>query len=91
MGSTRAREALSGLGRGRGAGGGATSAAATWAASELRGHMGRGLFPAVLGWALLLHDRALTCEMWFKVVMLTAFCIACLVGLRYGKRRPSPA
>jgi len=28
--------------------------------------------------------------MWFKVVMFSVFPVACLLGIRYGKRFPSP-
>ena len=45
----------------------------------------------LLAWALAFNLTQLPYTMWFKVVMFTAFPIACLLGLGYGQRPLSPA
>jgi hypothetical protein len=65
---------------------GATAAVATWVASRLGGRVAGGIVAPLLAWALVLNLTQLPYTMWFKVVMFSAFPIACLVGLWYGNR-----
>ncbi len=69
---------------------GATSAAATWVASRVGNRVAGTLVALLLAWALIFNLTMLPYALWFKVVMLSVFPFACLLGIRYG-RRPSPA
>jgi MFS family permease len=62
---------------------GATIAVATWVASGI-------VVSLLLAWALISNLTMLPYTMWFKVAMLCAFPVACLLGVRYGRRIPSP-
>ena len=65
---------------------GATATAATWLASRLGGRTAGGIVALLLAWALVFNLTQLPYTMWFKIVMFSAFPIACLLGIRYGKR-----
>lgn len=69
---------------------GATSTAATWVASRVGNRLAGSVVALLLAWALVFNLTMLPYTMWFKVVMFCAFPIACLLGIRYGKQRPSP-
>jgi hypothetical protein len=69
---------------------GATSTAATWVASRIANRLAGGVVALLLAWALVFNLTMLPYTMWFKVVMFSVFPVACLLGLRYGKRFPSP-
>jgi len=70
---------------------GATAAAATWVASRIGGRLAGALVTLLLALALAFNVSMLPYVMWFKVAMFCAFPIACLLGIRYGRRVPSPA
>ena len=70
---------------------GATIAAATWVASRIGGRPAGIVVSLLLAWALTFNLTMLPYAMWFKVAMFGAFPIACLVGIRYGRRVPPPA
>lgn len=70
---------------------GATSAAATWVASRLGNRLAGSVVALLLAWALIFNLTMLPYTIWFKIVMLGAFPIACLLGIKYGKRFPLPA
>jgi hypothetical protein len=65
---------------------GATSAAATWVASRIGGLVAGIVVTLLLAWALIFNLTMLPYVMWFKITMFSAFPIACLLGLRYGRR-----
>ena len=68
---------------------GATAGAATWVASRI-GRRAAGIVVALLlAWALVFNLMSLPYAMWFKIAMLSAFPIACLLGIRHGSRVPS--
>ena len=69
---------------------GATSAAATWVASRVGNRLAGSVVALLLAWALIFNLTMLPYTMWFKVVMFSVFPVACLLGIRYGKRFPSP-
>jgi hypothetical protein len=66
---------------------GATSTAATWVASRLGGRLAGTVVALLLGWALIFNVSQLPYTMWFKIVMIGVFPIACLVGIASGTRR----
>ena len=70
---------------------GATAAAATWVAARLGGRLAGALVTLLLAWALAFNLSMLPYVMWFKIAMPAAFFVACLLGVRYGRRAPSPA
>jgi hypothetical protein len=70
---------------------GATAATATWVTARIGGRVAGGIVALLLAWALAFNLTQLPYTMWFKVVMFTAFPIACLLGLWYGQRPLSPA
>jgi hypothetical protein len=70
---------------------GATAAAATWVASRIGGRLAGALVTLLLASALAFNLSMLPYVMWFKVAMPAAFFVACLLGIRYGRRAPSPA
>jgi hypothetical protein len=70
---------------------GATAAAATWVASRIGGRLAGALVTLLLASALAFNLSMLPYVMWFKVAMPAAFFVACLLGIRYGTRAPSPA
>jgi hypothetical protein len=69
---------------------GATSTAATWVASRIGGMLAGIVVALLLAWALIFNLTVLPYAMWFKVAMFSAFPIACLLGVRYGRRVSSP-
>ncbi len=69
---------------------GATAAVATWVASRFGNRLAGTVVALLLAWALTFNLMMLPYAMWFKAAMFCAFPIACLVGIRYGKRCPSP-
>ena len=66
---------------------GATSTAATWVASRLGGRLAGTVVALLLAWALIFNVSQLPYTMWFKIVMIGVFPIACLVGIASGTRR----
>ena len=70
---------------------GATCAAATWVASRVGGRLAGIVVALLLAWALIFNLTMLPYATWFKAAMYIAFPIACLLGIRYGRRAPSPA
>lgn len=68
----------------------ATSTAATWVASRVGNRLAGSVVALLLAWGLIFNLTMLPYTMWFKVVMFSAFPIACLLGIRYTKRLPSP-
>ena len=66
---------------------GATSTAATWVASRLGGRLAGTVVALLLAWALIFNVSQLPYTMWFKIVMIGVFPIACLVGITSGTRR----
>jgi hypothetical protein len=70
---------------------GATAAAAAWVASRIGGRLAGALVTLLLACALAFNLGMLPYVMWFKVAMPAAFFVACLLGIRYGRRAPSPA
>ena len=70
---------------------GATGAATTWVASRIGGRLAGALVTLLLALALAFNVSMLPYVMWFKVAMPAAFFVACLLGIRYGRRVPSPA
>lgn len=69
----------------------ATAAAATWVATRIGSRLAGGLVALLLTAALVFNLAMLPYTLWFKVVMVTALPIACLLGIRYGTRRPAAA
>ncbi len=61
---------------------GATAAAATWVASRIGNRLAGTVVALLLACALIFNLAMLPYTMWFKVVMLAVFLIACLLGLR---------
>ena len=69
----------------------ATAAAATWVASRIGGRLTGALVTLLLASALAYNLSMLPYVTWFKIAMPAAFAAACLLGIRYGRRAPSPA
>jgi hypothetical protein len=67
---------------------GATSTAATWVASRIGSRLAGTIVALLLAWALVYNVTQLPYTMWFKIVMLGVFPIACLLGIAFGARRP---
>lgn len=65
---------------------GVAAAAATWVATRLGNQAAGIIVTLLLAWALVFNVTHLPYPLWFKVAMLAAFPVFCLVGLRYGKR-----
>ena len=70
---------------------GATAAAATWVASRIGGRAAGAIVALVLAWALIFNLMMLPYVAWFKIAMPAVFLVACLLGIRYGRRAPPPA
>ena len=66
---------------------GATSTAATWVASRLGGRLAGTVVALLLAWAIIFNVSQLPYTMWFKIVMIGVFPIACLVGIVLETRR----
>ena len=69
----------------------ATAAAAIWVASRIGGRLAGALVTLLLACALAFNLSMLPYVTWFKIAMPAAFFVACLLGIRYGSRAPSPA
>ena len=65
---------------------GATAAAATWVASRIGGRLAGIVVALLLAGALIFNLTMLPYTTWFKIAMFTAFPIACLLGIGYGRR-----
>jgi hypothetical protein len=65
---------------------GATSTAATWVASRIGGRRAGVIAALLRAWAIAFNLTKLLYAMWFKAAMFGAFPIACLFGIRYGRR-----
>ena len=65
---------------------GATAAAATWVAARIGNRLAATLVAVLLASALVYNVAMLPYTPWFKIVMLAAFPIACVLGIRHGKR-----
>jgi hypothetical protein len=70
---------------------GATAGAATWVASRIGGRGAGVAVTLLLSWALAFNLWMLPYTPWFKVAMLIAFPIACLLGMKYGRRATASA
>jgi hypothetical protein len=69
---------------------GATAAAATWVASRFGGRPAGAVVTLLLAAALAFNLSMLPYVMWFKIAMPAAFFAACLLGIGFGRRAPSP-
>ncbi len=65
---------------------GASATAATWVASRLGNLVAGFAVTLLLAWALVFNVTHLPYFLWFKVAMLSAFPIACFLGIQYGRR-----
>lgn len=65
--------------------------AATWVATRLGNPVAGIVVTLLLAWALVFNVTHLPYFLWFKVAMFTAFPIACLLGVRCGRRAPRGA
>jgi hypothetical protein len=65
---------------------GATAAAATWVASRIGGRLAGALVTLLLASALAFNLSMLPYVIWFKIAMPAAFFVACLLGIRTGRR-----
>jgi len=65
---------------------GATAAAATWVASRMGGKPAGVIVTLLLASALAFNLSMLPYVMWFKIVMPAAVCVACLLGIKHGRR-----
>jgi hypothetical protein len=63
-----------------------TAAAATWVASRFGNRLAGGIVALLLAWALVFNLIMLPYTIWFKVAMFIAFPIACVLGIKYGRR-----
>lgn len=70
---------------------GAAAAAAAWVASRVGGQLAGILVALLLAWALIFNLSMLPYAAWFKIAMPAAFSVACLLGIRHGRRVPSAA
>jgi hypothetical protein len=68
---------------------GATIAASTWAASRIGGRIAGIIVALLLAWALGFNLSMLPYAAWFKAAMIVAFPIACVLGIRHGRRAPA--
>jgi hypothetical protein len=68
----------------------ATAAVATWVASRIGGRLAGAIVTLLLAAALAFNLSMLPYVMWFKIAMPAAFFVACLLGIRHGRRVPSP-
>jgi hypothetical protein len=67
---------------------GATAAAATWVASRIGGRLAGALVTLLLASGLAFNLSMLPYVIWFKIAMPAAFFVACLLGIRGGRRAP---
>jgi hypothetical protein len=68
----------------------ATAFAATWVAARIGGRVAGAVVALLLAAALAFNLSMLPYVMWFKIAMPAAFFVACLLGIRLGRRAPSP-
>ncbi len=66
---------------------GGTGAAASWVASRIGNRVAGIVVALLLAAALVFNLAMLPYTTWFKVAMLVAFPLACLLGIKHGKRR----
>lgn len=69
---------------------GSIATAATWIASRLGNRVAGIAVALLLASGLIFNLAMLPYTMWFKVVMLSVFPVACAIGITYAKRGPSP-
>jgi hypothetical protein len=69
----------------------ATIAAATWVASRIGGRLAGIIVAGLLACALGFNLSMLPYATWFKAAMIIAFPLACVLGIKYGRRAPSLA
>jgi predicted MFS family arabinose efflux permease len=65
---------------------GGTAAAATWVASRVGNRISGGIVAILLTWALVFNLVMLPYTLWFKFAMTVVFPIACVLGIRFGRR-----
>ena len=65
---------------------GATSTASTWVASRVGGRLAGCIVALLLAWGLVFNLTKLPYTLWFKIVMLIAFPIACFLGIRHSRQ-----
>jgi hypothetical protein len=65
---------------------GATASAATAVASRIGGRLAGAIITLLLAAALAFNLSMLPYVMWFKIAMPAAFFVACLAGIRLGRR-----
>lgn len=63
---------------------GLAAAAATWVATRSSNQMAGIIVALLLAWALIFNVTHLPYPLWFKVGMLAAFPLFCLLGVRCG-------
>ena len=69
----------------------ATAFVSTWVTTRI-GNRGAGIAVTfILALAIVSNVAMLPYTMWFKVVMLSCFPVACYLGVLRGVRKPSPA
>ena len=65
---------------------GATIAVATWVATRVGNWIAGSVVALLLALALIFNLLSLPYAMWFKIVMFSAFPVACILGIRSGRR-----
>ena len=70
---------------------GATPGTAAWVASRIGGRLAGVVVALLLAWALIFKLSVFRYFTWFNIAMPTAFAVACLLGIRYGRQVQSPA
>ena len=68
----------------------ATTFVSTWVATRLGDRLAGLAVALLLTWAIVFNISMLPYAMWFKVVMLTCFAVACYFGCTRGAQGPSP-
>lgn len=62
--------------------------AGTWVASRIGDRAGGIILTLLLTWGIVCNLAMLPYPIWFKVVMLCCFAVACFLGYRKGVRPP---
>jgi hypothetical protein len=70
---------------------GGSIAAATWVASRIGNRLAGGIIALLLAWALIFNLTMLPYTLWFKVAMFAVLPMACLLGIKHGKRPKAQA
>ncbi len=60
--------------------------AATWLATRIGNRVAGWIVAALLAWALTFNLTMLPYALWFKIAMFSSFPVACLLGIRWGRR-----